>query len=136
MTARQLSRSPSGQPPLMNRPGGSLHWLETSELWPRRDTPQGHEELVRRYLPLAQRLATRYRNPIEPHEDLIQVASVGLLGAIARFDPDRGISFYTFAIPTILGELKRHFRQTSWAAHVPRGAQEMALRVDQAAREL
>jgi RNA polymerase sigma-B factor len=114
----------------------SLAWLEASELWPRRDTPGARNELVQRFLPLARRLAFRYRNPNEPFEDLVQVASVGLLGAIDRFDPDRGIAFPAFAIPTILGELKRHFRQTGWAVHVPRGAQEMALRVDQATREL
>lgn len=113
-----------------------LAWLETSELWRRRDTPWAREELVQRFLPLARRLASRYRSPHDPYEDLIQVASVGLLGAIDRFDPDRGIAFPAFAIPTILGELKRHFRQTAWAVHVPRGAQEMALRVDHATREL
>jgi RNA polymerase sigma-B factor len=64
------------------------------------------------------------------------VASVGLLGAIDRFDPSRGIEFRSFAIPTILGELKRHFRNTGWTAHVPRGAQDLALRVDRAAREI
>lgn len=121
-------------------PNGSkatpLAWLETSELWPRRDTPWAREELVQRFLPLARRLASRYRSPHDPYEDLIQVASVGLLGAIDRFEPDRGIAFPAFAIPTILGELKRHFRQTAWAVHVPRGAQQMALRVDHATREL
>lgn len=113
-----------------------LAWLETSELWRRRDTPWAREELVQRFLPLARRLASCYRSPHDPYEDLIQVASVGLLGAIDRFDPDRGIAFPAFAIPTILGELKRHFRQTAWAVHVPRGAQEMALRIDHATREL
>ena len=114
----------------------SSGWLPTSELWPRRDCPEVREELVQRFLPLARRLASRYRSPNEPMEDLVQVASLGLLGAIDRFEPDRGISFPPFAIPTILGELKRHFRQTGWSAHVPRGAQEMAMRVDQATRQL
>jgi RNA polymerase sigma-B factor len=93
-------------------------------------------ELCERFLPLARKLAGRYRNSHDPFEDLVQVASVGLLGAIERFDPDRGISFASFAVPTILGELKRYFRNTGWSAHVPRGAQEMALRVDRASRDI
>ena len=75
-------------------------------------------------MPLARRLANKYRSPHEPTADLVQVAAVGLLGAIDRFDPDREIPFPSFAIPTILGELKRYFRQTGWSVHVPRGAQE------------
>jgi RNA polymerase sigma-B factor len=94
------------------------------------------DELFERYLPLARRLAARYSNPHEPLEDLVQVASVGLLGAIDRFDPARGVRFPAFAIPTILGELKRYFRNTGWSAHVPRGAQEMALRIDRAIRQM
>jgi RNA polymerase sigma-B factor len=93
------------------------------------------EELVIRFTPLARKLASRYLNPYEPFEDLMQVASIGLLGAIDRFDPDRGVGFPSFAIPTILGELKRYFRSTGWSAHVPRGAQELSMRVDQASRQ-
>jgi RNA polymerase sigma-B factor len=87
-------------------------------------------------MPLARRLAARYPNPYEPFEDLVQVASIGLLGAIDRFDPERGEAFPSFAIPTILGELKRYFRATGWTAHVPRRAQELALKVDQAAHAI
>ena len=94
------------------------------------------EELFTRFLPLARKLASRYSNPHEPIEDLVQVAAMGLLGAIDRFDPDRGVRFPAFAIPTILGELKRYFRNTGWSAHVPRGAQELALRVDRAIRQI
>jgi RNA polymerase sigma-B factor len=97
---------------------------------------EARDEMLRRYMPLARRLAARYANPHEPMEDLIQVASMGLLGAIDRFDPDRGVRFPAFAVPTILGELKRYFRNTGWSAHVPRGAQEMALRVDRAVRQM
>ncbi len=100
-----------------------------------RDT-NARDELFERYLPLARKLAARYSNPHEPLEDLVQVASVGLLGAIDRFDPARGVHFPAFAIPTILGELKRYFRNTGWSAHVPRGAQEMALRVERAIRQM
>ena len=100
------------------------------------DDQRAREELVRRFLPLARKLASRYTNPYEPFEDLVQVASIGLLGAIDRFDPDRGVGFPSFAIPTILGELKRYFRRTGWSAHVPRRAQELALMVEKASREL
>ena len=106
------------------------------ERWRNHADEAAREELFERFLPLARRLASRYTNPHEPMEDLAQVASVGLLGAIDRFDPDRGVRFPAFAIPTILGELKRYFRNTGWSAHVPRGAQEMALRVDRAIREI
>jgi RNA polymerase sigma-B factor len=94
------------------------------------------DEVFARFHPLARRLASRYANPYEPLSDLIQVASVGLLGAIDRFDPSRGTTFSTFAVPTILGELKRYLRATAWSVHVPRGAQELALRLDQAASEI
>jgi RNA polymerase sigma-B factor len=87
------------------------------------------EELVRRCLPLARELARRYIYTDEPFDDLLQVASVGLIKAIDRFDPDRGSKFASFAAPTILGELKRHFRDKTWALHVPRDLQERALAV-------
>jgi RNA polymerase sigma-B factor len=94
------------------------------------------EALVDRFMPLARRLANRYRSPHEPIDDLVQVAVVGLLGAIDRFDPNREIPFPSFAIPTILGELKRYFRDTGWSVHVPRGPQELALQVARAAEEI
>lgn len=95
------------------------------------------DELFARFEPLARRLAGRYnRNRYEPLEDLVQVASVGLLAAIDRFDPDRGMPFPSFAIPTVLGELKRYFRNTGWSVHVPRGAQELALRIDAAVQQI
>src|SRR5437899_6304390 len=94
------------------------------------------EELVQRFLPLARQLARRYQRTNEPLDDLMQVASVGLVKAIDRFDPERGTAFSTFAVPTILGELKRYFRDSGWAVHVPRGMQERAMRLDAAAQEL
>ena len=80
-------------------------------------------------MPLARKLALRYRYTHEPLEDLVQVASLGLLKALERFQPDRGHRFTAFAAPTILGELKRHFRDRGWAVHVPRDLQERALAV-------
>ena len=94
------------------------------------------ELLVERYLPLAKRLARRYGRSSEPLDDLQQVASLGLLKAIDRFDPERGTAFASFALPTILGELRRYFRDCGWSVHVPRGTQERALRVQQANEQL
>jgi RNA polymerase sigma-B factor len=94
------------------------------------------ERLFRRYLPLAHRLAGRYRHGEEPIEDLRQVAGIGLLNAIDRFDPDRRTSFYAFAVPTILGELRRHFRDRTWAMRVPRALQELSLQIERARDEL
>ncbi len=88
------------------------------------------------YLPLAKRLAQRYVRSSEPREDLVQVACVGLVKAIERFDPHRGPSFASFAIPTILGELRRYFRDATWAVHVPRGAQERAFAIEAAQEQL
>jgi RNA polymerase sigma-B factor len=96
------------------------------KLWLRREDPAAREELVHRHLALAERLATRYRNPHEPFEDLLQVARLALVHAVDRFDPGREIPFAAFAVPTVLGELKKHFRDTAWALHVPRAAAERA----------
>ena len=88
------------------------------------------EEVVQRFLPLARQLARRYAGAGEPLDDLIQVASLGLLKAVDRFDPSREVAFSSFAVPTILGELKRHFRDRAWSVRVPRDLQELALRLD------
>ena len=89
------------------------------------------EEIVHHYLPLAKRLAGRYRHTTESQDDLEQVASLGLLKAIDRFDPDLG-AFERFAVPTILGELKRHFRDKGWGMRVPRSTQERVLELNEA----
>jgi RNA polymerase sigma-B factor len=85
------------------------------------------ELLVERHLRLADTLAARYRHTSEPIDDLIQVARVGLIKAAQRWDPDRGLAFSTFAVPTILGELRRHFRDSTWAVRPPRDIQELGL---------
>jgi RNA polymerase sigma-B factor len=106
------------------------------ERYSRDRSPVVREELVERFMPLARRLASRYAGGAEPFDDLIQVASVGLVKAIDRFDPERGTAFSTFAVPTILGELKRHFRDRGWSVHVPRDVQERILKVERALAEL
>jgi RNA polymerase sigma-B factor len=87
------------------------------------------EELAQRFLPLARDLALRYSYTDEPVDDLFQVASLGLVKAIDRYEPERGSKFTSYAAPTILGELKRHFRDKGWALHLPRELQERTLAV-------
>src|SRR5438132_6544479 len=109
---------------------------ELFERWRRDGDPFAREALVRRFMPLARRLARRYERSSEPFEDLLQVASLGLLKALDRFDPKRGHPFSSFAVPTILGEMRRYFRDSAWSVHVPRGAQERALKVRDAQERL
>ena len=106
------------------------------ERWQQHDDRSAREALVRRFMPLARSLARRYDRSSEPFEDLLQVASVGLLKALDRFDPERGYSFPSFAVPTILGEMRRYFRDCGWSVHVPRGDQERALKVREAQETL
>src|SRR4051794_33779578 len=94
------------------------------------------EALVQRFLPLARQLARRYQRADEPLEDLVQVASLGLIKAIDGFDPERQIAFSSYAVPTILGELRRHFRDRTWAVRVPRNLQEVSLRIDRTVEAL
>jgi RNA polymerase sigma-B factor len=98
--------------------------------------PAAQEALVQRYQGLVRRLASRYNSGQDGFDDLVQVGNVGLLNALKRFDPDRGLAFRSFAVPTILGELRRYFRDTRWAVHMPRGLQERFLLVERAADEL
>jgi RNA polymerase sigma-B factor len=120
-------------------PGTDQHLAGEAELWRRfarnRD-PATREELVRRNMPFAKRLALRYRGASESFDDLLQVANLGLINAIDRFEPDRGIPFTAFASPTILGELKRHFRDRVWTVRVPRGLHDRMAEVDKAITEL
>ena len=99
-------------------------------------SPQLREELVRRFTPLARSLAARYRAHREPFDDLLQVANLGLLKAIDGFDPERGRPFVAYATPTILGELRRHFRDHVWTVRLPRSLGETTMRVDGAITEL
>jgi RNA polymerase sigma-B factor len=97
---------------------------------------RARDALVETYAPLARNLARRYRRSSEPLEDLEQIAYLGLVKALERFDFERGTSFQSFAVPTILGEMRRYFRDCGWSVHVPRGAQERALKVRDAQRRL
>jgi RNA polymerase sigma-B factor len=97
---------------------------------------RARDELIERWLPLARSVARRYQRPNEPLDDLVQVASLALVKAIDRYDPALGNAFSSYAVPTITGELKRHFRDRSWAVRPPRGLQELTLRVERAATRL
>ena len=98
--------------------------------------PALEEELVKRFMPLARSLAMRYRGGAERSEDLIQVASLALVKALRGYDPERGKRFPAYAAPTILGELRRHFRDHSWRLHMPRSLQERTLEVERLSTEL
>jgi RNA polymerase sigma-B factor len=116
-------------------PGPAEKLASEERLWAhfaeRRD-PATREELVRRYLPLAKSLTQRYRGANESFDDLLQVASLALVKAVDRFDPARGTLFTAFASPTILGELKRHFRDRVWTVRVPRGLHDRMGEVEKA----
>src|ERR1700742_399393 len=109
------------------------------ELWGRvtASRDQGaRAQLVEQYMPLARRMASRYAGVSEPYDDLLQVASLGLLNAVDRFDASRGTPFAGFAKPTILGELKRHFRDKVWTVRVPRSVHDRMAEVEKATEKL
>ncbi len=119
--------------------GSSPHVTSSTKLfqrWRHYGDQRAHDELIERFLPLARKLARRYASSSEPYDDLVQVASLGLVKAVKRFDPDRGFAFTSFAVPTIVGELKRYFRDSAWALHVDRSAQERARKIADARQEL
>lgn len=94
------------------------------------------DELVTMHLPLVHHLARRFRDRGEPHDDLVQVGTIGLIKSVDRFDPDRGVEFSTYATPTVLGEIKRHFRDKGWSVRVPRRLQELRLAITRATADL
>ncbi|MFD3518100.1 RNA polymerase sigma factor SigF [Streptomyces sp. NPDC058657] len=120
-----------------DRSGARALFIELREL------PDGSPEkaelrnrLVRMHLPLVEHLARRFRNRGEPLDDLTQVATIGLIKSVDRFDPERGVEFSTYATPTVVGEIKRHFRDKGWAVRVPRRLQELRLSLTSATAEL
>jgi RNA polymerase sigma-B factor len=98
--------------------------------------PLAREELITRYLPLVKSLARRFASRGQPVEDLIQVGSIGLIKAVDRFDLDRGVELSTYATPTILGEIKRYFRDKGWAVKVPRALQDLNVRLNRVMEQL
>jgi len=97
---------------------------------------QARDDLVHLHLPLVEHCARRFRNRGEPFEDLVQVGTIGLIKSIDRFDSDRGVEFSTYATPTIIGEIKRYFRDKGWAIRVPRRLQELRMQIGAATAEL
>jgi len=126
-----MAVAPGGDPP-----GAASDSAQLFERWRHQRDRQARDELIQRFLPLARKLARRYAQSSEPYEDLVQVASLGLVKAVERYDPDRGFAFSSFAVPTIMGELKRYFRDTAWALHVDRSGQELARRITDAQQKL
>ncbi|HWD04349.1 MAG TPA: SigB/SigF/SigG family RNA polymerase sigma factor [Amycolatopsis sp.] len=131
----------------MNRPPATRHrddYAHTAPLFeelagldaddPRR--PRVRERLVTEFLPVAEHIAVRFTGRGEPREDLVQVARIGLINAIDRFTPGRGTDFLSFAVPTIMGEVRRHFRDTGWSIRVPRRLKELHLALGQGSGEL
>src|SRR6185295_331501 len=103
---------------------------------PTRPSEAAAEELVRLHLPLVEHFARRFLNRGEPFDDLLQVGTIGLIKAIDRFDTERGVEFSTYATPTVVGEIKRHFRDKGWAIRVPRRLQELKLLLTKATSEM
>src|SRR6478752_6027779 len=121
-----------GEPQLIAR--RDVHRL--FERYHQEHDPADREALLERFLPLARHLARRYMSGGADPDDLTQVASLALLKAIDRFDPTRGLAFTSFAVPTIVGEIKRHFRDYGWSVRVPRALKELAAQVDGALEAL
>jgi RNA polymerase sigma-B factor len=118
------------------KPVNELHERELWRRLGRQRDQAAREELVRIYLPMAKRMAGRYAGVVEPYDDLVQVASVGLLNAIDRYDIDRGTPFVGFAKPTIMGELKRYFRDKVWTIRVPRVLHDRMAAIETATEDL
>ncbi|MFC9745898.1 RNA polymerase sigma factor SigF [Streptomyces niveus] len=120
-----------------DRSGARAMFIELRKL--PEDSPERallRNQLVRMHLPLVEHLARRFRNRGEPLDDLTQVATIGLIKSVDRFDPERGVEFSTYATPTVVGEIKRHFRDKGWAVRVPRRLQELRLSLTTATAEL
>ncbi|WP_328915992.1 MULTISPECIES: RNA polymerase sigma factor SigF [unclassified Streptomyces] len=133
----QAAAGPPQRPDPHDRSGARALFVELNKL------PEGSPEraelrnqLVRMHLPLVEHLARRFRNRGEPLDDLTQVATIGLIKSVDRFDVDRGVEFSTYATPTVVGEIKRHFRDKGWAVRVPRRLQELRLALTSATGEL
>jgi len=136
-SGHEAGPDPAGRPDPQDRSGARALFIELGKL------PDGSPEraelrnqLVRMHLPLVEHLARRFRNRGEPLDDLTQVATIGLIKSVDRFDVERGVEFSTYATPTVVGEIKRHFRDKGWAVRVPRRLQELRLALTTATGEL
>ena len=109
---------------------------ELFRLYKEEGDEEAREQLIVSHLNLVRFLASKFKNRGEPLDDLLQVGTIGLIKAIDRFDPNRGLEFTTFATPTIMGEIKRHFRDKGWSVRVPRRLQELSAKVNQANDDL
>ena len=109
---------------------------ELFRLYKEKGDEEARGQLIVSHLNLVRFLASKFKNRGEPLDDLVQVGTIGLIKAIDRFDPERGLEFTTYATPTILGEIKRHFRDKGWSIRVPRRLQELSAKVNQATEEL
>ena len=142
-TASPTTSYPLRRPPRQGGPHAEAH-ARARELFARlNELPEGsterkqiRDELVQMHLPLVEHLARRFRNRGEPLDDLTQVATIGLIKSVDRFDTERGVEFSTYATPTVIGEIKRHFRDKGWAVRVPRRLQELRLSLTSATSEL
>ena len=140
MTSRARAEQGSPQPERRGRKG-RVAWDKdrTRELFRRYkqdNDGEARDQLIVSHLNLVRFLASKFKNRGESLEDLVQVGTIGLIKAIDRFDPDRGLEFTTYATPTIMGEIKRHFRDKGWSVRVPRRLQELSAKVNQASDEL
>ena len=142
MESRTRARAEQAVPHSGRRsPEGRVAWDKdrTRELFRRykdKGDTAARDQLVMNHLNLVRFLASKFKNRGEPVEDLVQVGTIGLIKAIDRFDPERGLEFTTYATPTIMGEIKRHFRDKGWSVRVPRRLQELSAKVNQATDEL
>lgn len=131
-----MSQPPSGETP---RHGGTASGGAPDELFVRlRETGDSaaRDALIEHYIPLARSIASRYRHTPQSLEDLVQVASLALVKAVDGFDAERGLAFSSYAVPTIVGELKRYFRDAAWSLHLPRALKERVLLVERCERQL
>lgn len=140
MTSR--ARAAQASPRSLRRvPEGKAAWDKdrTRELfrqYKEEGSAEARDQLIMSHLNLVRFLASKFKNRGESLEDLVQVGTIGLIKAIDRFDPERGLEFTTYATPTVMGEIKRHFRDKGWSVRVPRRLQELSAKVNQATDEL
>jgi RNA polymerase sigma-B factor len=130
------SEEPAGGADFTRQRSAELFALLTDDRLSEPDRAAAREDLVHLHLPLVEHCARRFRNRGEPFEDLVQVGTIGLIKSVDRFEADRGVEFSTYATPTIIGEIKRYFRDKGWAIRVPRRLQELRMQIVAATGEL